>query len=113
MVERRISHRISVDRIVNIKLSDGSYIKAKMINLSERGLAIIYRASAQIGDVLALAFSLSYQDITHDVSIKGIVRHSYFKGSNYRIGLEFQDCDDKTLKSIRSFIHYKLSRITV
>jgi hypothetical protein len=113
MLERRIFHRISVDHIVNIKLSDGSNVKAKIINLSERGLAIIYGASAQIGDVLALTFSLSYQDITHDVIINGIVRHSYFKGSNYRIGLEFQDFDDKTLKSIRSFIHYKLSRITV
>jgi hypothetical protein len=84
-----------------------------MINLSERGLAIIHGVSPQIGDVLSLAFSVSYKDITHDVSIKGIVRHSHFKGSNYFIGLEFQDSDDKTLKSIRSFIHYKLSRITV
>lgn len=113
MKELRTSHRISVDRMVNIKLSDGSNIKAKMINLSERGLAIIFGAAAQIGDVLSLEFSLSYQDINHDVSLKGIVRHSYFKGSNYCIGLEFQNSDDKTLKSIRSFIHYKLSRITV
>ncbi len=111
--ERRTFDRVSVDRTISIQLSDGSSVKARMINISEKGLAILYGASAQVGAVLSLRFALSYKSVVHDISIKGTVKHSFFKGTSYCIGLVFKDPDEKSLENIRSFIQYKQSRITV
>jgi c-di-GMP-binding flagellar brake protein YcgR len=109
MINRRKSDRISVDRSVQIKLSDDKVVHARMINISEGGLAIRYGASAQVGAVLQLQFTIPADDIITDITTKAKVTHHHFTQYGYYIGMEFVELSEESSDAIRTFIRSKAS----
>ncbi len=107
MEERRGHKRVLVDRAIKITLSNGSSVTAKMINISEKGISILYGASADIGAVLNFTFTLPVKSDLHEIKTKGVVIHSHFKGTNCCIGIEFQELSDENADLINSFIQYR------
>ncbi len=108
MEERRNHKRIVVDRTIKITLSNGSFVIAKLVDISEKGISILYGASANIGAVLALQFTIPVKSDMHEIVTKGVVKYFHFKGVNCCIGIEFQELSDANAGLINSFINYRI-----
>ena len=93
--EQRRHQRIRVSRPVEIVLSGGSRVQAKMIDLSISGLALVYGAPAKIGAKLTVCFRLPMKTSNEMIKVKAVVRHDHFSGNNHVIGMEFLDIPEQ------------------
>ena len=107
----RAQERISVERYVQVKLSGGQLIKARIVNLSHSGLALLYPAPADPGAVLGLRFLLpDNKNEPVVISCQGIVRNCHFYKNQFVTGLEFQNMAEHEKEILHQFIRQKLSR---
>lgn len=105
--EQRRELRASTDRNILIKLSDGSQVQARMINLSGGGVGICYPAPADVGTRLNLILPLGYDKQQHLVAISGTVRHSHLRNGMYFIGIEFNELAEEQKLHLAKFLKHK------
>ncbi len=108
MDEKRRHKRVSLDRSVTITLSSGTSVTAKLVNISEKGISILYGAPADVGAILNFQFTIPVKSEVQKINLNGVVKHSHFKGTSYYIGVEYQELSDENFKLINSFINYRL-----
>lgn len=107
--ERRIYKRATINLGVKIHLSDGSYVHAKIVNISVAGVGLIYDMPAEMNAKLGLEFNILSED--RDVTaikLQSIVRHTHLANNRYYIGLQFLNVPEETESLINTFVN-KLS----
>ena len=106
---QRKSVRVNVDRAIVIKLSSGSHIQARLINLSLGGLAIRYPAPGEIGAELGLLFQLPEEKSLATINTKGLVRHSHIYHEDFITGIEFVALSEEHATLIAKFLNARMS----
>ncbi len=89
-------------------LTTNKEVKATMLDLSERGMAILTDLSVPINTVLLMRFTLfkvDAQDVSFygPVEIEGTVRYSVKEGTEFRLGVEFTKIEAEDQKEISNF----------
>lgn len=108
MREKRRDARIPMRSPITVYTSDGTSVRAEIIDLSLHGLAILYPAPANAGAVLKLEFRLLVEDHNHTFKLQGIVRYVHLVRNAYRIGLEFVDPTANQLEAIDRFVRARI-----
>lgn len=104
MKERRINPRVSTNLPITIQLSNGETVKAKLVNISISGLGISYKASADVGTVLGLRFTLPINTRPVEFNLQGTVIHTHLKDNHYYIGFEFMHLSHEVIEQLDTFI---------
>ena len=100
--------RVTLDRAIVVKLSNGESIQARLVNLSMGGLAIRYPAAGEIGAELGLIFQLPDEDALATISTRGIVRHCHVHHQDFITGIEFIQLAEADSRRIAKFISARL-----
>lgn len=101
--------RIDTDRIIILRLSDGTNVQAQMINLSLQGAGICYPVSAEIGTQLTLVLPLTYGDEQYVVMTDGVIRHRHLRHNMFYFGVEFTALSNEHRIQILEFLKTKAS----
>lgn len=109
MSDLRSYPRVRINRPVQVRLSSGSRVQARMVNICQGGMAILYEAPAEIGATLRLSFSLPIRGRAIDFNVESVARYNYLSSQGYIIGFEFKDLDAGQGEHIREFVAIKRS----
>ena len=109
MSDQRRCPRVPVSRSVRIKTSAGTVARARMVNISQDGVALLYDAPAEIGAKLELSFSLVVRGRQVEYRIACVARYNHLSSRGYVIGLQFVALDPETDANLREFIAHKRS----
>lgn len=109
MADQRQFPRVAVTRPVRIKTSSGAVVQARMVNISQDGMALFYDAPAEVGAQLELSFSLVVRGRVVEYRVACVARYNHLSGRGYVIGLQFADLDRAAGERLREFIAHKRS----
>lgn len=109
MSEQRRHPRVAVTRPVRIRTSSGAVAQARMVNISQDGIALLYDAPAELGAKLELSFSLIVRGRQVDYRVACVARYNHLSSRGYVIGLQFLTMDSEAGESLREFIAHKRS----
>lgn len=101
--------RVPVTRPVRIRTSGGSLVQARLVNISEGGVGVLYESPAEIGAVLELNFSLVVRGREVEFQERCVARYNYLSGNGYIIGFQFADLGAEAAENLREFVAYKRS----
>lgn len=101
--------RVPVTRPVRIRTSGGAVVQARLVNISEGGVGVLYASPAELGAVLELSFSLVVRGREVGFRERCVARYNYLSGDGYIIGFQFAGLGTKAAESIREFVAYKRS----
>lgn len=105
---QRKQARINLDRAIIVKLTNGSSIQARLVNLSLGGLAIRYPAAGEPGAELGLIFQLPEENSLATISTKGVVRHYHVHHEDFITGIEFTALKEEDTQRIAKFLNTRL-----
>lgn len=100
--------RVNLDRAIIVKLTNGTSIQARLVNLSMGGLAIRYPAAGELGAELGLIFQLPQENSLATISTKGIVRHCHVHHEDFITGVEFSALSEEDTQRIAKFLSTRL-----
>ena len=109
MSDLRKFPRVVITRPLRIKTSGGTVVQARMANISQGGVAVIYEAPAEIGATLELLFGLPVRGRQIDFKVRAVARYNHLSSRGYIIGFEFVGLDRHESESIREFVAIKRS----
>lgn len=89
MYDRRIAQRASANYPVTIYTLSGQAHKARLVNISATGLAILFSSPADVGVKLLLKFNLFVNNQRKEIKVGCTVVYSYLKGNQYYIGVSY------------------------
>lgn len=101
--------RVSLTRPVRIRTSSGAVVHARMVNISQGGVAVLYESPAEIGATLELAFSLPVRGREVDFHERCVALYNYLSSGGYIIGFQFAAPAAEAVENLREFIAYKRS----
>lgn len=107
--ESRRYPRVPVTRPVRIRTSGGTVVQARMVNVSEGGVGVLYESPAEIGAVLELSFSLVVRGREVEFRERCAACYNYLSGNGYIIGFQFVALAGDAQENLREFIAYKRS----
>lgn len=107
--EQRRHPRVPVTRPVRIRTSGGVVVQARMVNISEGGVAVLYDSPAEIGARLELAFTLVVRGREIAFNERCVAVYNYLGSNGYIIGFNFEKLGDQALEALREFIAHKRS----
>lgn len=107
--EQRRHPRVPVTRPVRIRTSGGAVVQARMVNISEDGVAVLYDSPAEVGALLELNFSLVVRGREVEFRERGVARYNYLSGDGYVIGFQFAGLGAEAADNLREFVAYKRS----
>lgn len=101
--------RVTVTRPVRIRTSSGAVVRARMVNVSQGGTAVLYESPAEIGATLELTFTLVVRGREVEFCERCIARYNHLSSSGYIIGFQFAQLATEALENLREFVAYKRS----
>lgn len=107
--ELRRYPRVPITRPVSIRTSSGAVVRARLVNLSQEGVAISYESPAEVGATLELSFTLSIRGREIALRERCVARYNHLSGSGYIIGFQFTELEAGTRESLREFVAIKRS----
>lgn len=108
-VDLRHYPRVSVTRPVRIRTSSGAVVQARMVNISQGGVAVQYEAPAELGATLELSFTLTVRGREVDFHERCIAQYNYLSSGGYIIGFQFAALDAGIRETLREFVAIKRS----
>lgn len=107
--DQRRHPRVPVTRPVRIRTSGGAVVQARMVNISQDGLAVLYDSPAEVGARLELAFSLLVRGKEVEFHERCAAVYNYLSGNGYIIGFQFVQPSAEALENLREFVAFKRS----
>ena len=101
--------RVPVVRPVRIRTSSGVVVQARMVNISQGGVAVLYEAPAEIGANLELSFNLVVRGREIEFHERCVACYNYLSSSGYIIGFQFAALDTEVRENLREFVATKRS----
>jgi c-di-GMP-binding flagellar brake protein YcgR len=101
--------RVPVTRPVRIRTSGGVVVQARMVNISQGGVAVQYEAPAEIGAKLELSFSLVVRGREVEFHERCSAQYNYLSSGGYIIGFQFVALDTDARETVREFVATKRS----
>jgi len=107
--ENRRYPRVPVTRPVRIRTSSGAVVRARMVNISQDGVAVLYESPAEIGAQLEIAFSLLVRGREVAFQERVVAVYNHLSSNGYIIGFQFVNTRDEALGNLREFVAFKRS----
>ncbi|MFA7388316.1 MAG: PilZ domain-containing protein [Thiohalobacteraceae bacterium] len=87
MADQRRYPRVPVTRSVRIEIGSGAVVQARMVNISQEGVALRYEAPAEVGARLELNFSLIVRGRMVEYCVACVARYKHLSSHGDVIGL--------------------------
>lgn len=107
--DQRRYPRVQVTRPVRIRTSDGTVVRARMVNISQDGMAVLYESPAEIGATLEVRFTLTVRGREIEFCERVVARYNHLSSNGYVIGLQFAALSAGALDELREYVAYKRS----
>ena len=107
--DQRRHPRVPVTRPVRIRISSGAVVQARMVNISEDGVAVLYDSPAEVGARLGLTFTLVVRGREIEFHERCVAVYNHLGSNGYIIGFHFEKLGGEALEALREFIAHKRS----
>ena len=111
-MEKRKFVRVTTNRVVQVRLSNGRSVQARLVNISRNGLGFVYRVPAEVGAVFKLRFTLPVVGRIRQFAMQAHVVHTHITGDDYYTGMEILDASPEQLKLIDMFVNEKTNIVS-
>ena len=101
--------RVPITRPVSIRTSSGALVRARLVNISQDGVAVSYESPAEIGATLELAFTLQVRGREIELRERCVARYNHLGGQGYIIGFQFVELEAGARENLREYIAIKRS----
>ena len=99
--------RIPVYRPVFIKLSNGRIATAKIVNISEHGIGIVFNAPGKVGADLDVRFLLPVKCRLFEITATAKLTHCHVSDDKFYSYLEFTDICNEDARLVKGFLDDK------